>query len=116
MQSVPVGCRAISLKVIRVSQLGPGGGLILSRKMTNLFHFGLDHRDTILQFSTVSTPSTRIAPYLANITDSLGLPQMGWIVYNLSINFLTVGGTVICYDGSPFHPPETLWRLVEKYK
>ncbi|KAH8915124.1 acetyl-CoA synthetase-like protein, partial [Atractiella rhizophila] len=75
------------------SILGPGGGLLLSRKMTNMLHMNLDHRDTVLQFST-----------------------MGWIVYNLSVNFLATGGTMLCYDGSPFHPQEVLWRLVEKYK
>jgi acetoacetyl-CoA synthetase len=41
---------------------------------------------------------------------------MGWIVWNLHILFLATGGTVLLYDGSPFHPQQTLWRLAEKYQ
>ncbi|KAM0748426.1 acetyl-CoA synthetase-like protein [Meredithblackwellia eburnea MCA 4105] len=72
---------------------GPGTGILLMRYVTFLLHMNMDHRDVNFQFST-----------------------MGWIVYNLHIQYLATGGTVLTYDGSPFHPQEVLWTLVSKYK
>ncbi|BEI95588.1 hypothetical protein CcaverHIS631_0105370 [Cutaneotrichosporon cavernicola] len=75
------------------SIMGPGGGVMLMRKLVYTVHFNMDHRDSYLQFAT-----------------------MGWIVWNMHIMWTTIGGTVVAYDGSPFYPQEVLWRLIEKYK
>ncbi|WOO79169.1 Acetoacetyl-CoA synthetase [Vanrija pseudolonga] len=72
---------------------GPGGGILLMRKVVINLHLNLDHRDAYLQFAT-----------------------MGWIVWNMHVLFAAVGGTVVAYDGSPFHPQSVLWRLIEKYR
>ncbi|GAA6022468.1 hypothetical protein JCM10207_004405 [Rhodosporidiobolus poonsookiae] len=73
--------------------VAPAGGLLLARKTTNRFQMNLDERDTMLQFANT-----------------------GWIVYSLSLNFLASGGTLVCYDGSPFAPTGALWHLVEQYR
>lgn len=39
---------------------------------------------------------------------------MGWIVFNLHLMYAATGGTIVAYDGSPFHPTEVLWRLIER--
>lgn len=41
---------------------------------------------------------------------------MGWIVWNMHILFMLAGGTVVAYDGSPFHPAGSMWDVMEKYK
>lgn len=39
----------------------------------------------------------------------------GWMMWNLLISALTVGATVVCFDGDPTRPdPSTLWRLAEQ--
>lgn len=75
------------------SIFGPSGGVFIMRKLVYTVHLNSDHRDVFLQFAT-----------------------MGWIVWNMHIMWTTIGGTVVAYDGSPFHPQEALWRLVEKYR
>ena len=41
----------------------------------------------------------------------------GWMMWNLLISGLTVGSTVVMYDGSPGYPDlGTLWRLAEKHR
>lgn len=61
--------------------------------LTLQVHCNVDHRDTYLQFAT-----------------------MGWIVWNLHMIYTATGGTVVAYDGSPFHPTEVMWRVIEKYR
>lgn len=36
-------------------------------------------------------------------------------MYSMSVMWLATGGTLLCYDGSPFHPVDILWRIAEKY-
>jgi acetoacetyl-CoA synthetase len=39
-----------------------------------------------------------------------------WVMWNLQLSTLAVGGSILCYDGSPTHPdPSTLWRLVAEH-
>jgi acetoacetyl-CoA synthetase len=36
-----------------------------------------------------------------------------WVMWNLQLTTLAMGGSIVCYDGSPTHPdPSTLWRIV----
>lgn len=36
-----------------------------------------------------------------------------WVMWNLQMSTLALGGSVVCYDGSPTYPdPSVLWRLV----
>ncbi len=40
-----------------------------------------------------------------------------WVMWNLALSTLAVGGSILCYDGSPTHPdPSTLWRLVADHE
>jgi acetoacetyl-CoA synthetase len=39
-----------------------------------------------------------------------------WVMWNLQLSTLAVGGSILCYDGSPTFPdPSTLWRLVAEH-
>ena len=39
----------------------------------------------------------------------------GWMMWNWLVSSLSVGSTVVLYDGSPFHPdPGILWRMAEE--
>jgi acetoacetyl-CoA synthetase len=41
----------------------------------------------------------------------------GWMMWNLIISALLVGGTVVLYDGSPMHPdPGALWAIAERHR
>ena len=36
-----------------------------------------------------------------------------WVMWNLQLSTLVIGGSIVCYDGSPTYPDaSTLWRLV----
>ncbi|KAI0375673.1 acetoacyl-CoA synthetase [Pilatotrama ljubarskyi] len=37
----------------------------------------------------------------------------GWMMWNFLVSGLTVGCTLVLYDGSPLHDPAYLWRLVD---
>lgn len=38
----------------------------------------------------------------------------GWMMWNWLVSGLSVGATIVLFDGSPFHPkPEVLWDLVD---
>ncbi|KAH9899837.1 acetoacyl-CoA synthetase [Cubamyces lactineus] len=38
----------------------------------------------------------------------------GWMMWNFLVSGLTVGCTLVLYDGSPLHDPAYLWRLVDE--
>ncbi|EIW61928.1 acetoacyl-CoA synthetase [Trametes versicolor FP-101664 SS1] len=38
----------------------------------------------------------------------------GWMMWNFLVSGLTIGCTVVLYDGSPLHDPAYLWRLVDE--
>jgi acetoacetyl-CoA synthetase len=39
-----------------------------------------------------------------------------WVMWNLQLSTLLLGGSILCYDGSPTHPDaSTLWRLVSDH-
>ncbi len=67
---------------------GAGGTLIQHLKELVL-HTDLKREDTIFYFTTC-----------------------GWMMWNWLVSSLAVGGTVVLYDGSPFHPsPRALWDM-----
>ena len=70
---------------------GVGGTLIQHLKELQL-HTNLTHEDTIFYFTTC-----------------------GWMMWNWLVSSLTVGATVVLYDGSPFYPDgNTLWNLADE--
>jgi acetoacetyl-CoA synthetase len=39
-----------------------------------------------------------------------------WVMWNLQLSTLLLGGSILCYDGSPTHPDaSTLWRLASDH-
>ncbi len=69
-----------------------GPGVLLNHKKELMLHTDLKREDTIFYFTTC-----------------------GWMMWNWLTSSLSVGATLLLYDGSPFHPkPEILWELAEQ--
>ena len=70
------------------------GGILLQQMKEHLLHTDLKREDTIFYFTTC-----------------------GWMMWNWLVCGLSVGATLVLYDGNPFHPgPEALWRMAEAEK
>jgi len=70
------------------------GGILLQQMKEHLLHTDLRREDHIFYFTTC-----------------------GWMMWNWLTCALSVGATLLLYDGSPFHPgPEALWRMAEEEK
>ena len=70
------------------------GGVLLHQKKELVFHTNLTRDDTIFYFTTC-----------------------GWMMWNWLTCSLSVGATLVLYDGNPFHPgPEALWKMAEEEK
>jgi len=70
---------------------GAGGTLLQHRKEHQL-HCDLGPGDRLLYFTTC-----------------------GWMMWNWQLSALSVGSTIVCYDGSPAHPQlTTLWEAVQE--
>jgi acetoacetyl-CoA synthetase len=71
-----------------------GGGVLLHQKKELVFHTDLKQEDTIFYFTTC-----------------------GWMMWNWLTCSLSVGATLVLYDGNPFHPgPDALWKMAEEEK
>lgn len=41
--------------------------------------------------------------------------MIGWMMWNWMVSALTLGTTLVLYDGSPLHPhPATMWDLIDE--
>ena len=70
------------------------GGILLQQMKEHLLHTDLKREDTIFYFTTC-----------------------GWMMWNWLVCGLSVGATLVLYDGNPFHPgPEALWQMAEAEK
>jgi acetoacetyl-CoA synthetase len=70
------------------------GGVLLNQKKELVLHTDLKKEDTIFYFTTC-----------------------GWMMWNWLTASLSVGATLVLYDGNPFHPgPDALWRMAEQEK
>ncbi|GBC62682.1 acetoacetate--CoA ligase [Desulfonema ishimotonii] len=70
------------------------GGILLHQMKEHLLHTDLKREDHIFYFTTC-----------------------GWMMWNWLTCALSVGATLILYDGNPFHPgPEALWQMAEEEK
>jgi acetoacetyl-CoA synthetase len=68
-----------------------GGGTLLKHLTELQLHADLKRDDVIFYFTTC-----------------------GWMMWNWLVSSLSVGATVVLYDGSPFHPaPDALWKLAQ---
>ena len=67
------------------------GGVLLHQKKELVLHTDLKEEDTIFYFTTC-----------------------GWMMWNWLTCSLSVGATLVLYDGNPFHPgPEALWKMAQ---
>ena len=70
------------------------GGILLQQMKEHLLHTNLRREDNIFYFTTC-----------------------GWMMWNWLTCGLSVGATLLLYDGNPFHPgPEALWQMAEDEK
>jgi len=70
------------------------GGILIHQMKEHLLHTDLKRCDNIFYFTTC-----------------------GWMMWNWLVCGLSVGATIILYDGNPFHPgPEALWQMTQDEK
>ncbi|KAF9347609.1 hypothetical protein BGX34_002991 [Mortierella sp. NVP85] len=70
------------------------GGMLLQHKKEHIIHGNLNSQDILFQYSTT-----------------------GWMMWNWLVSGLTLGTTVVLFDGSPFKPgPSALWDLIDQLK
>ena len=70
------------------------GGVLLHQKKELVLHSDLNREDTIFYFTTC-----------------------GWMMWNWLTTSLSVGATLVLFDGNPFHPgPDALWKMAEQEK
>ena len=70
------------------------GGVLLHQKKELVLHTDLREEDTIFYFTTC-----------------------GWMMWNWLTCSLSVGATLVLYDGNPFHPgPDALWKMAQDEK
>ncbi len=70
------------------------GGVLLHQKKELVLHTDLKPEDTIFYFTTC-----------------------GWMMWNWLVSSLSVGATLVLYDGNPFHPePDALWQMAQDEK
>jgi len=70
------------------------GGILINHKKELMLHVDLKPEDVIFYYTTC-----------------------GWMMWNWLMSSLSVGATLVLYDGNPFQPgPEALWELTEEAK
>ncbi|XP_039258965.2 acetoacetyl-CoA synthetase-like [Styela clava] len=70
------------------------GGTLIQHMKEHILHGNMDRNDILLFYTTT-----------------------GWMMWNWLVGALSTGGSIVLYDGSPFHPKITaLWELVESIK
>lgn len=70
------------------------GGVLINHIKELKLHTDLKREDTIFYYTTC-----------------------GWMMWNWLVSSLSLGATIVLYDGSPFHPnPGALWKLAEDEK
>ena len=70
------------------------GGVLLHQKKELVLHTDLKKEDTIFYFTTC-----------------------GWMMWNWLTASLSVGATLVLYDGNPFYPgPDALWQMAQDEK
>ena len=70
------------------------GGVLLHQKKELVLHTDLKEEDTIFYFTTC-----------------------GWMMWNWLTAALSVGTTLVLFDGNPFHPgPDALWKMAQDEK
>ncbi|CAO3592318.1 unnamed protein product [Absidia cylindrospora] len=71
-----------------------GAGLLLQLKKEHILHGDMTSDDILFYYTTT-----------------------GWMMWNWLVSALSVGATVVLWDGSPFKPaPISLWELVDELK
>jgi acetoacetyl-CoA synthetase len=70
------------------------GGILIHQMKEHLLHTDLKRDDNIFYFTTC-----------------------GWMMWNWLVCGLSVGATIVLYDGNPFYPgPEVLWQMAQDEK
>ncbi|KAG5461325.1 MAG: acetoacetyl-CoA synthetase, isoform CRA_b, partial [Olpidium bornovanus] len=68
-------------------------GMLIQHKKEHVIHGGMTRDDVLFQYTTT-----------------------GWMMWNWMVSALSVGATIVLYDGSPFMPnPGALWDLIDRH-
>ncbi|KAJ9060106.1 hypothetical protein DSO57_1034394 [Entomophthora muscae] len=68
------------------------GGMLIQHKKEHIIHGNLSEKDVVFQYTTT-----------------------GWMMWNWLVSVLSIGATIVLYDGSPFKPsPLALFELVDE--
>ena len=75
----------------------------------HMLHGNVNRTDIILYYTTVSN----ILTWLKKV--KFVKLKAGWMMYNWLISSLSLGATIVLYDGSPIIPTtDILWNLIDK--
>ncbi len=70
------------------------GGVLINQMKELILHTDLKEKETIFYFTTC-----------------------GWMMWNWLTTSLSVGASLVLYDGNPFHPgPDALWKMAQDEK
>ena len=85
------------------------GGMLLQAKKEFVICSDLRPDDVFFYYTTTFVPVSSNYPaiYLLN-------PRIrGWMMWNFLVSSLTIGCTLVLYDGSPLRDVSLLWKLVD---
>lgn len=84
---------------------------MLQIKKDYMLHIGVRSSDILFQYTTVHA---RI-PTVTEVKQPLSVLQTAWIMWAFLITALSIGTTIVVYEGSPLYPDiKFLLRLLSK--
>ena len=82
--------------------------MLLQSKKELVICAGLQAQDVFFYYTTTYVILIRISATIQSCHNS------GWMMWNFLISGLSVGCTLVLYDGSPLRRPSLLWELVDR--
>lgn len=82
--------------------------MLLQSKKEFVICADLQPHDVFFYYTTTYVIVIRISAIIQSCRDS------GWMMWNFLISGLSVGCTLVLYDGSPLRRPSFLWELVDR--
>lgn len=93
------------------------GGMLLQAQKELGICADLKPEDVYFYYTTTSVllrPSSRMNRIALTDHVSARLLCRGWMMWNYLVHGLSLGCTLVLYDGSPLRDPAYLWRLVDE--
>ncbi|OBZ76479.1 Acetoacetyl-CoA synthetase [Grifola frondosa] len=90
------------------------GGMLLQAQKEFVICADLKPEDVFFYYTTTSVPAPRHVTPFSSHDDCTFAWFRGWMMWNFLVSALSIGCTLVLYDGSPLHDPSYLWRLVDE--